>query len=144
MSDKTADAGAMPDEPKPFDVMPGITEKAVWHNDYIALRTAATAQIAALKKKLENLSECERCDKDMLETVTDGQFRNCVCVACHNKALAQIAALKADHPTEDMILAGMEKSVLRRPSVDDESYVVGIYKAMRDAARGGEPKDVSK
>lgn len=36
--------------------------------------------------------------------------------------------------TLDMQIAGMEASVLGRPSVDDESYVVSIYEAMERAA----------
>lgn len=36
--------------------------------------------------------------------------------------------------TIEMQLAGMEASVLGRPSVDDESYVVSIYEAMERAA----------
>lgn len=36
--------------------------------------------------------------------------------------------------TIDMQIAGMEASVLGRPSVDDESYVVSIYEAMERAA----------
>lgn len=41
-------------------------------------------------------------------------------------------------PTEDMEIAGMEASVLGRPSVDDPAYVLSIYKAMTAAACGGE------
>lgn len=37
-------------------------------------------------------------------------------------------------PTEDMEIAGMEASVLGRPSVDDPAYVLSIYKAMIEAA----------
>jgi hypothetical protein len=33
-------------------------------------------------------------------------------------------------PTEKMIEMGMEKSCLGRPSVDDERYVLSIWKAM--------------
>lgn len=36
--------------------------------------------------------------------------------------------------TIDMQIAGMEASLLGRPSVDDESYVVSIYEAMERAA----------
>lgn len=33
-------------------------------------------------------------------------------------------------PTEEMELAGMEASVIRRPSIDDPAYVLSIYNAM--------------
>lgn len=33
-------------------------------------------------------------------------------------------------PTEEMLLAGMEASLLGRPSVDDDSYVRSIWEAM--------------
>lgn len=35
---------------------------------------------------------------------------------------------------ENMIMAGMEASALGRPSIDDETYVLSIYKAMIAAA----------
>ena len=37
-------------------------------------------------------------------------------------------------PSEDAIVFGMEKSVLGRPSTDDDAYVLSIFKAMRDQA----------
>lgn len=37
-------------------------------------------------------------------------------------------------PTEAMIEAGMEASVRGRPSVDDDAYVLSIYRAMISAA----------
>lgn len=37
-------------------------------------------------------------------------------------------------PTDDMDIAGIEASLLGRASVDDETYVRSIYKAMLDAA----------
>ena len=40
---------------------------------------------------------------------------------------------------EDMAVAGMEQSLLGRPSVDDETYVLGIWNAMV-----GEIKPLSK
>lgn len=36
--------------------------------------------------------------------------------------------------TEEMELAGMEASVIRRPSIDDPAYVLSIYNAMLSAS----------
>lgn len=51
------------------------------------------------------------------------------------KALAAGLVSVPVTPTEDMIIAGMEASVLGRPSVDDESYVLSIWHAMLGAAQ---------
>ena len=45
-----------------------------------------------------------------------------------DQALSALAPVSV--PTEDMIVAGMEASVLGRPSIDDETYVLSIWNAM--------------
>lgn len=49
------------------------------------------------------------------------------------------AATALREPTEAMIVDGMEASVIGRPSIDDDSYVLSIWRAMYDAAPKSTP-----
>lgn len=70
----------------------------------------------------------------------DGSTAYALLVKCRT-ALVESQGRIPREPTEAMTEVGMEKSVLGRASVDDDSYVLSIWRAMYDAAIPEKPSE---
>jgi hypothetical protein len=131
MTDKTADAGALPTpfeqwfaeliKENPFcvaDEYDNMLRKEAFEAGLIA----ATEQIASLQRSVKTS------DALLNEYIEKTKY-----------AEEQIAALKAEHPTEEMMKAAYVYLKECREQGRTELYSE-MYKAMRNAARGGENK----
>lgn len=68
--------------------------------------------------------------KEFIKTVFDDESREIAPQIGTILLALRIAAALTREPSMDVEIAGMEKSCLSRPSVDDSAYVNSIFKAM--------------
>ena len=113
---------------------------------HIEAEASAKARAAAFEDGADEMQR--RSDRDKMraneQTGVVGFGVTAAFAACYHDAAVALRALVAApvghvcvpvEPTASMIIAGIEDSLLRKPSPDDGNYVYSIYTTMLAAAR---------